>query len=632
MGILVAVFGAFTNGACGDDKSANASASSTGVLGATASTGAGGVGPGTGGGTTVSGTGQGGNGGGLACPPGDTTITSSLLSPTPATTATFEVSAACATSFECRLDSAPFAPCASPISLSGLSPGPHTLAVRGVFADATVDATPATWSWRILPPPLQGCEVAGISVVAEAPLRTRYVATTGDDANSGESEALAWRTLAYAATQAKPGDLILVRAGTYSKDPFLLPVDGTAVNPIRLRGYALAPLDEPSLAGLDHTSPLDPTRMPLLDGGDRTKDVGIDLKKRKHVEVMNFQVTGYRHGIDAYGSENIAMERLFVRDVGDRNASYSGKGIVAYTSTRVRVEDSLVVDAAAEGVTVEGTCNVIRRTRVASADASTDDASTDYYITTNGTRNLVEECDVHRVGDLWHPGHGIGIKGCGSENVIRHNKVRHVKGEAYYVRHRAATKNLFQFCDADGEGVGFGFVARDGASENVFEDGSFANGYAGIAFFDTTEDEDANLCVSDSQLDTVVKLGGVKNSFHRIAIQNATAGIQFHFYNQRGARSYGNLFDQLSVEACANLFVVDHLDHDPKGVEPPNALVNSVIKKVPNYVKISASGPYPPNIGEGNVLLSGDRDNAIPLKHVVTRTNVTFTESGLPLP
>jgi hypothetical protein len=46
---------------------------------------------------------------------------------------------------------------------------------------------------------------------------THYVATSGDDSNTGSSES-PWRTLQHAADVAQAGDTVCVHAGTYSED------------------------------------------------------------------------------------------------------------------------------------------------------------------------------------------------------------------------------------------------------------------------------------------------------------------------------------------------------------------------------------------------------------------------------
>ena len=51
--------------------------------------------------------------------------------------------------FECSVDGEAFTRCGSPVSLSGLAPGRHTLAVRSVDDDGRVDLTPAAWAFDV---------------------------------------------------------------------------------------------------------------------------------------------------------------------------------------------------------------------------------------------------------------------------------------------------------------------------------------------------------------------------------------------------------------------------------------------------------------------------------------------------
>src|SRR5439155_917961 len=52
-------------------------------------------------------------------------------------------------SFDCSLDGAPFAACASPASYTGLAQGPHTFEVRAIDAVGNIDPTPAGVAWTI---------------------------------------------------------------------------------------------------------------------------------------------------------------------------------------------------------------------------------------------------------------------------------------------------------------------------------------------------------------------------------------------------------------------------------------------------------------------------------------------------
>jgi hypothetical protein len=65
------------------------------------------------------------------------------------TTALFTYEAPTATSYECRLDSAPFSSCSSfGIEYTGLTAGSHSFQVRGVNLSGP-DPTPASYSWQV---------------------------------------------------------------------------------------------------------------------------------------------------------------------------------------------------------------------------------------------------------------------------------------------------------------------------------------------------------------------------------------------------------------------------------------------------------------------------------------------------
>ncbi|ADB49292.1 OmpA family protein [Conexibacter woesei] len=93
----------------------------------------------------------------------------------------FSFSGVSVTGFECSLDAAAFAPCTSPLTLTGLGDGAHELAVRGVNGPPRqVDPTPATYSWTvdttappkptiIAAPPAQSSETNATVVFAGEP-------------------------------------------------------------------------------------------------------------------------------------------------------------------------------------------------------------------------------------------------------------------------------------------------------------------------------------------------------------------------------------------------------------------------------------------------------------------------------
>jgi plastocyanin len=82
--------------------------------------------------------------------PPDTTINSGPSGPTSSTSATFQFSGTeVGSTFECRLDSAAYAPCTSPQSHTGLAQGEHTFSVRARDAAGNVDPSPATRTFTV---------------------------------------------------------------------------------------------------------------------------------------------------------------------------------------------------------------------------------------------------------------------------------------------------------------------------------------------------------------------------------------------------------------------------------------------------------------------------------------------------
>jgi subtilisin-like proprotein convertase family protein len=80
----------------------------------------------------------------------DTTITSGPSGFVRNTSATFAFSSSeAASTFQCSLDGAAFAPCSSPKSYSGLANKRHTFKVRATDGAGNLDPTPATRAWTV---------------------------------------------------------------------------------------------------------------------------------------------------------------------------------------------------------------------------------------------------------------------------------------------------------------------------------------------------------------------------------------------------------------------------------------------------------------------------------------------------
>jgi large repetitive protein len=82
--------------------------------------------------------------------PPETSITANPPPASASTSASFAFTASEAgSSFECQLDTAAYAPCASPQGYAGLAQGPHTFSVRAIDGAGNVDETPSSAAWVV---------------------------------------------------------------------------------------------------------------------------------------------------------------------------------------------------------------------------------------------------------------------------------------------------------------------------------------------------------------------------------------------------------------------------------------------------------------------------------------------------
>ena len=82
--------------------------------------------------------------------PPDTTITAAPWGLTNSASATFAFSSSEArSSFQCRIDGAPFGACTSPTRYDNLANGQHTFVVRTTDAQGNTDSTPASRTWTV---------------------------------------------------------------------------------------------------------------------------------------------------------------------------------------------------------------------------------------------------------------------------------------------------------------------------------------------------------------------------------------------------------------------------------------------------------------------------------------------------
>lgn len=139
-----------------------------------------------------------------------------------------------------------------------------------------------------------------------------YVATNGDDGNSG-SKSAPWRSPAVACKRLKPGDSLIIRSGIYSLTDFesdiLRPTGGNASAWITIKGE-------------------NETSRPVLAGGDNLAVAidlaGVDYLRLEHLEITSdYRVKGdgrwFRDGISNVGeaSNHLIFNDLYIHHLDE---------------------------------------------------------------------------------------------------------------------------------------------------------------------------------------------------------------------------------------------------------------------------------------------------------------------------
>ncbi len=409
-----------------------------------------------------------------------------------------------------------------------------------------------------------------------------YVSPCGNDSNSGLSKINAWRTITYAASSVSPvvaGDTVFIKAGNYGNENVIFEKDGTAENRITFEGYQTVPGDNPDL-GWEYGDSLDANVMPLLDGGDRTIGEGIILWSREYITLKNIQIKNYAVGLDAWNAHNLETNNIVTMSFGDINAEYDGKGIVFGSSASNNlIENCSVLNAAAEGISIYGDSNHLKKCRVYADDNSTGyKSAADYYIHVDGNNNTLENCHVERIGDLDHGGHGIDLKGHCENNMILNCISKGMAYEGFQLRHRGVKYNILENCIA----INCGYAIRDGASYNTIKNCKSVNAlYSAILFYDTDEDDGAQYT-------------GRHNEFENCIFQNTQGNVINFLYYDQASIADSNTFVNCIFDGGDYLFNCDRENNE-------NRMINCIVINVQNYYRTAYNQPieYPLNFEFG---------------------------------
>jgi len=406
----------------------------------------------------------------------------------------------------------------------------------------------------------------------------KYVTTTGKSTNTGATEASAW-SISHAFNTAKAGDIVYIKAGNYGAVNLVVKNSGNASNPIQFIGYKTNPGDIESINGptvsyqdyKNNGNKLDATVMPLLQGA-RTNNIGTGMgieNRKNYIDINNFQIRYFEYGIFSTGN-NINLNNIITSDHGDfyLNHSYpnytsdaflnlTGSGIWMADALDCTIDNTIAINCGARGIAIVNSESIAMNYSSVYCDNNTN--PTDYYIMAYNSKNSkFKYCDVNRIGNLSHFGHGFSIKVNSSYNSYQNCSANGTSFELNSNIHH----NTFTDCHVQGTGdaLSGGWEVTNNSYENKFLRCSNDSG-EGIVFSDWIEGDGNNN----------INTAAYNNVFNDCKITNTVTHsgtiIDFHFNSQAGRlTSYAkdNTFINCTFSGADNLFKVDRVNSGNK--------------------------------------------------------------------
>lgn len=473
---------------------------------------------------------------------------------------------------------------------------------------------------------------------------TRWVATTGSDANDGLTAANAWATIQKGVQDSPSNCIVNVKAGGYGAESFVFDfnnTNGDIDNHKKIRGYKTTADDINSMYYTYGDGALDATEMPLVDGGNRSTGTFIKILKRNYIIFENLQIQGYQYGIESGGSlpgsPSLHFNRILIKDLGDLNNNTSSNGIDLGDSVNCRIMNSTVINCTGTNIRTIGSYHLIDNCKSYADDDSTGEISmVDYEIAIySGSNNIVKDCHSEKVGTGDDAGHGINFKGYAvatEHNLAVDCTIKNIKSGMAF-RHASVKYNVAKRLTLlDGGDTSGGLMFREECSHNIAEN-CYINGTdEGVRFYDLISEYGGGQagghynivrnCIFNGNTDVIIAASSdgngivnTNNKFYNNTIYNAT-----YLFNNNNA--LGQSFDNTNIFTNNIISNVTNLD---RGV------ANTVIYTYNDYWDFWGTNGSAPS-GTGNTSVDPKFTEASTGDFSLSsETPVTVYEGGAPL-
>lgn len=385
-----------------------------------------------------------------------------------------------------------------------------------------------------------------------------YVATDGNNALDGASEANAWGTITYAATQVQAGDTVHIKGGDYGHEHVVCSNAGTSEGRIIFDAYS----GEAAMNGVD-------------DAG-----YGIYMMSKSYISLSGFNITNYQFGILAMYSHNVTIDNTTVYS-SYKGVSFQGTGadhvvrdVTTYNNDMHNIElctcdDCLVEDCWSYN-----------------SDAVIPYADYCYIIHDYSEENVIRNCVAGQYPvDGGHSfGHGYAIRHNSSYNQIS-NCTSYYTSNEHYKTSEDSEHNEFINCSGygfnqAGSGWGFGIKSSNNTVKNCRAEGMT---YGAFIYYSASESIAAPIqgnvfenCVFVNNTDGVRMYNSGSGSVNNNTLKNSiivnnSDGVQVDVGVTNGVLKYNNVWGNTNNYVgcsggsgclCSDPLFADYLNND----------------------------------------------------------------------
>jgi CSLREA domain-containing protein len=429
--------------------------------------------------------------------------------------------------FECSLDGAAFASCASPATYSGLAVGGHELRVRAVDAAGNRDASPAAYLWTVTAPPVERTVTCGQVLTQSTLVANHLVDCPGDGLVIGAPNItvdLGGHTIDGTALQFSAGvrnsgfDSVTITNGVVQEFDY-----GVLLNPGTAFGVVSGMTFQLNItAGLQLTNADDGVNGNIVRGNTIAgNDAGIVLADgTQHARLLDNTVSGTAgFGIYLVGASGVRLE-------GNLITGSSDAGVMLESSRGNTFVDNSIVGAAdaALFLMLGSNDNVIRDNRITASEAGV------HILDSN--RNQVLDNDASAMSDV-----GVILENA-HDTLIRGNDLRFSSGG---IELSQSSKNRIVENDAS-EGAGTGISIGNGSLSNVVErNRANANDAEGIYVGDPATPGTGNLIDRNETMNNIADGIHVGNIGHIVVRNTANHNGGWGIYASQATIAGGNI-------------------------------------------------------------------------------------------